>query len=367
MTLDMLGPWGRFALVALAIVVVTQLLHRLLRPVVRRLAGFTAMSNAIVNRCDRPVQWLVPLLAMQLALQGMPEDTPGIAHAQHLVGILVIIAAAWALIGSIRGVADGVIALHPSTVADNLAARRIQTQTRVLSRIAAGAVLIAGLAFVLMTFPRARQLGTSLLASAGVAGLVVGIAAKSVFSNLLAGLQIALAQPIRIDDVLIIEGEWGRVEEITATYVVLKIWDERRLIIPLGWFMEHPFQNWTRRSAQLLGTVFLWVDYTLPVEAIRTEAQRLCEASPKWDKRVCTVVVVDANDRAMQLRILASSVDSGSNFDLRCALREGLIAFIQREYPQALPRFRAEVEQQQPTAEASLPPPFSPNPSASPG
>jgi len=214
----------------------------------------------------------------------------------------------------------------------------------VLSRIATGTVLVAGLAFVLMTFPRARQLGASLLASAGVAGVIVGIAARSVFSNLLAGLHIALAQPIRIDDVLIVENEWGRVEEITATYVVLKIWDERRLIIPLGWFMDHPFQNWTRRSADILGTVFLWVDYTLPVQAVRGEARRLCEASPHWDRRVCVVQVTDASDRAMQLRILVSSAASGSNFDLRCELREGLIDFIQREFPRALPQLRASLD-----------------------
>jgi small-conductance mechanosensitive channel len=195
-----------------------------------------------------------------------------------------------------------------------------------------------------MTFPRARQLGASLLASAGVAGLVVGIAARSVFSNLLAGLQIALAQPIRIDDVLIVEGEWGRVEEITATYVVLKIWDERRMVIPLGWFIEHPFQNWTRRSAELLGTVFLWVDYTLPVDAIRAEVKRICEASPNWDRRVCVVQVTDANERAMQLRILVSSVASGPNFDLRCELREALIGFILREHPEGLARVRAVVD-----------------------
>ena len=203
-------------------------------------------------------------------------------------------------------------------------------------------VLVTGLAFILMTFPRARQLGASLLASAGVAGLIVGIAARSVFSNLLAGLQIALAQPIRIDDVLIVEGEWGRVEEITATYVVLKIWDERSLIVPLGWFIEHPFQNWTRRSADILGTVLLWVDYTLPVEAVRKEAQRLCEASPHWDRRVCAVQVTEATERAMQLRVLVSSSASGPNFDLRCELREALIDFIQREFPQGFPRVRAD-------------------------
>jgi small-conductance mechanosensitive channel len=171
-----------------------------------------------------------------------------------------------------------------------------------------------------------------------------------VFSNLLAGLQIALAQPMRIDDVVIIEGEWGRVEEITATYVVVKIWDERRLVVPLSWFIENPFQNWTRRSAQILGTVFLWVDYTLPVESIRREARRLCEASPHWDRRVCAVQVTDSNERAMQLRILVSSSESGANYDLRCELRESLIGYLQREHPQALPTLRARLDGAAPDA-----------------
>jgi len=339
-----LDPWGRLALFAVFVVVVAQIGHRMLRPVVLRLAGFSPVLLCVVRRCDRPVQWLVPLAALQLLLQGLPADLTGLATVEHLNGVFTIAVITWLGTAAIRGLADGLILLHPSQEADNLAARRIQTQTRVLSRIASGAVLVAGLAFILMTFPRARQLGASLLASAGVAGLVVGIAARSVFSNLLAGLQIALAQPIRIDDVLIVEGEWGRVEEITATYVVLRIWDERRLIVPLGWFIEHPFQNWTRRSAEILGTVFLWVDYTLPVDAIRREARRLCEASPDWDRRVCIVQVTDANDRAMQLRVLASSAASGPNFDLRCTLREGLIDFVQREHPHALPRMRADMD-----------------------
>jgi small-conductance mechanosensitive channel len=339
-----LDPWVRFVVVAAVIVAVAQLVHRLLRPVVRRLAGWSPMMQALVRRCDRPVQTIVPLLAMHVALQGMPEGTPALAVVEHVSGVLIVAAFTWLAVGAIRAVGDGVITLHPVNVADNLAARRIHTQTRVLTRIASSAALVAGLAFMLMTFPRARQLGASLLASAGVAGLVVGLAARSVFSNLLAGLQIALAQPMRIDDVVIIEGEWGRVEEITATYVVVKIWDERRLVVPLSWFIEHPFQNWTRRSADILGTIFLWVDYTLSVEAIRDEARRLCEASPQWDRRVCVVQVTDSNDRAMQLRILVSSRESGANFDLRCQLREGLIGYIQREHPQALPTLRARLD-----------------------
>ncbi|WP_280150438.1 mechanosensitive ion channel domain-containing protein [Piscinibacter sp. XHJ-5] len=349
-----LGPWGHIAWVTLVIVIVAQVAQRMLRPIVLRVAGFSPVLSGIVRRCDRPVQLLLPLAALQLALQGMPGDLEGLGTAQHLIGVLTIAAATWMAIAALRGVADGVIALHPANVADNLSARRVQTQTRVLARIGSGLVLLAGLSFILMTFPRARQLGASLLASAGVAGLIVGIAARSVFSNLLAGLQIALAQPIRIDDVLIVEGEWGRVEEIRATYVVLKIWDERRLIVPLGWFIEHPFQNWTRRSADILGTVFLWTDYTLPVEPIRREAKRLCEASPNWDGRVCVVQVTDASERAMQLRILVSSAASGPNFDLRCELREGLIDFVQREYPLALPALRARLDRQAPAAAESI-------------
>jgi small-conductance mechanosensitive channel len=149
---------------------------------------------------------------------------------------------------------------------------------------------------------------------------------------------------MRIDDVLIVEGEWGRVEEITATYVVLRIWDERRLIIPLGWFIEHPFQNWTRTTSDILGTVFLWVDYACPADAIRAEARRICEASPHWDRRVCIVQVTDASDRAMQLRVLVSSSASGANFDLRCELREKLIGFIAATYPQSLPALRAQLD-----------------------
>jgi|KBSSwiStaDraftv2_1062776.scaffolds.fasta_scaffold128091_2 small-conductance mechanosensitive channel len=338
------GAWGKFIIAAAAIVVLSQLAQRLLRPVVLRVSAHSTMLLALTRRCDRPVQLLVPLAAMQVALQALPDSLPGLGFIEHINAALTIGAITWLAMAAIRGVGDGIIALHPAEVADNLTARRIQTQTRVLTRVASGAALVAGVAFVLMTFPRARQFGASLLASAGVAGLVVGIAARSVVGNLLAGLEIALAQPMRIDDVLIVEGEWGRVEEIRATYVVLRLWDERRLIVPLGWFTDHPFQNWTRRSADILGTVMLWADYTLPVQALRAEAQRLCERSSHWDRRVCVVQVTDANERAMQLRILVSASSSGAAFDLRCELREGLIDFIQREFPAALPTLRAHVE-----------------------
>jgi small-conductance mechanosensitive channel len=162
-------------------------------------------------------------------------------------------------------------------------------------------------------------------------------------SNMIAGLQLALAQPIRLDDVLILKGEWGRVEEITATYVVLKIWDERRLIIPLNWFMENTFENWTRHSAQIMGTVLLWVDYRMPLAPLREEAQRVCEAAAEWDKRLCQLQVVEAGQSSVQLRVLVTSADASLNWDLRCKVREALVDFMQRDYPQHLPLMRAEL------------------------
>jgi small-conductance mechanosensitive channel len=192
----------------------------------------------------------------------------------------------------------------------------------------------------LMTFPGARQVGASLLASAGVVGIVAGIAARPVFSNLIAGLQIALAQPIRLDDVLIVEGEWGRVEEITGTYVVLKLWDERRLIVPLQWFIEHPFQNWTRTSAQIHQSVFLFLDYAMPIDPLRAELQRVLESAAEWDGRTAQVAVTDSTDRTIKVRVLVSARAAGPAFDLGCKVREALLAFVAREYPACLPHAR---------------------------
>jgi small-conductance mechanosensitive channel len=286
---------------------------------------------------------LMPLIALQGVWQVAPVTFPLLAVVRHTNVLLLLAAVTWLGLRVVRGIAQGVIRLHPIDVEDNLHARRVHTQTRMLARTAMFIVLLTGLALMLMTFPEARQFGASLLASAGVVGIVAGIAARPVFSNLIAGLQIALAQPFRLDDVLIIQGEWGRVEEITGTYVVLKIWDERRLIIPLQWLIENPFQNWTRSSAQIIGTVFVWVDYRMPLGPLREAAQRACEAAPEWDQRLCKLELVEAGERSMQLRVLVTSGNSSLNWDLRCKVREALIDVMQREYPQHLPLMRAEL------------------------
>jgi Small-conductance mechanosensitive channel len=229
-------------------------------------------------------------------------------------------------------------------VVDNLEARRIQTQTRVISRVLMGAIILLGTSIVLLSFDPVKQIGRTLLASAGIVGLVAGIAAKPVFGNLIAGLQIALTQPIRLDDVVIVEGEWGRIEEIGSSYVVVRIWDERRMVVPLSWFIENPFQNWTRRSADLLGTAFLWLDYRTPVAAVRQELERICHNEPLWDGRVCVTQVTETSEQTIQVRLLVSARNSGDAFDLRCLVRERMIDFLVREHPYALPRLRAQVE-----------------------
>lgn len=331
-------------LVAAAVSVLLALLvHRISAKVVLRLTRSLPISNRTAQQCRAPALLLMPLLALQAVWQVAPDSFALIAGVRHVNVLLLLAGLTWLGLRAARGVAQGIISLHPLNIEDNLNARRIHTQTRMLSRTAMFIIVLAGISLMLMTFPEARQIGASLLASAGVVGIVAGIAARPIFSNLIAGLQIALAQPFRIDDVLIIEGEWGRVEEITGTYVVLKIWDERRMVIPLQWFIEKPFQNWTRSSAQIIGTVFLWVDHRMPLAPLREAARQACAQAIEWDRRLCLLQVVEAGEHAMQLRVLVTSSDSSLNWDLRCKVREALVDCMQRDWPQHLPLMRAEV------------------------
>jgi small-conductance mechanosensitive channel len=345
-----------WALAALAAAALGALVHRLGRPVVLRVSRPFPTLGAMARHCEAPSAWALPLLMLQLVLRSAPDALPAIAALRHAVTVALILALTWLVQRAVRGAAEAVLARYPVAVEDNLLARRVHTQTRVLTRSLMAGVGLLGLAAVLMTFPEVRAVGASLLASAGLAGLVVGMAARPVLSNLIAGVQLALTQPIRLDDVLIVEGEWGWVEEITGTYVVLRLWDLRRLVVPLQWFIEHPFQNWTRSSAEIVGSVFWWVDYRLPVAPLRAELERLCRAAPEWDGKLALLQVTDASERAMQLRALVTARDSPKAWDLRCRVREGLIDFIQREYPQYLPRVRAEMFAA-PEAAAAAPPP----------
>jgi small-conductance mechanosensitive channel len=193
-----------------------------------------------------------------------------------------------------------------------------------------------------MTIGAVRQVGVSLFASAGVAGLAVGLAARPLLANLIAGVQLAMTQPIRIEDAVIVENEWGWIEEITSTFVVVRLWDLRRMIVPLAYFMEKPFQNWTREGSAIIGSVLLYLDYTAPVDRIRARAAEIAAASKIWDRRVVNVQVSDTTERVMQVRVLVSAANASAAWDLRCEMREKLIEFLRAEHPESLPRSRIE-------------------------
>jgi hypothetical protein len=255
----------------------------------------------------------------------------------------MIAATAWLAINLTAVFDDFISSKFKIDVSDNLLARRVHTRTRVLQRVASITILIVAASAILMTFPSIRHIGISLFASAGVAGLIVGMAARPVLSNIIAGIQIAMTETIRIDDVVVIEKEWGRIEEIGATNVVVRLWDLRHLVVPLSYFIERPFENWTHKTADILATVFLYTDYSVPVEDIRTEFYRLLQTSEMWDGKAWSLQVTNTTERSMELRALMSAPDSATAWNLRCHIREKLIWFLQARYPQSLPRIRAEL------------------------
>lgn len=254
----------------------------------------------------------------------------------------------WLIIKAVDVLNEVVCNKYDISVKDNLKARKVHTQLDVLRDIALVLVIIIGLAMALMAFPKGKAMGNTILASAGIIGIVVGMAAQKTIGTFIAGLQIAFTQPIRLDDVVIVENEWGRIEEIALTYVVVRIWDQRRLIVPVTYFIENPFQNWTRTTAELLGTIYIYCDYTVPIEKIRQCLQDIVEQSDKWDKRVCGLQVTHATDRTLELRALVSAADASLAWDLRCEVREKLVSILQRDHPESLPKIRAELDPCQP-------------------
>jgi small-conductance mechanosensitive channel len=330
------------ALLALAFVVALSV-HRAAVAILTRVLG---MRHPILTRIIAGTQGpsrlalLVFALAVTIPAAPLPDDTAVLLSRLLLQATIALLG--WIAIAAIHIATDIYLMRFRIDVADNLLARKHVTQMRILTRAADTLVILLTVGFALMTFPAVRQYGVSLFASAGVAGIVVGLALRPLLSNLLAGVQLAVTQPIRLEDVVIVENEWGWIEEITSTYVVVRIWDLRRLIVPLTYFIEKPFQNWTREGAALLGTVMLYLDYRAPMDAIREQAKAIVEASPNWNRKVLAVQVTDAKDETIEVRILVSANDGGKAFDLRCEVREKLIAFLQREHADALPRRRQE-------------------------
>lgn len=331
----------RVLLVAGCMALVLTLAARLLCKLIIRVTSRLQFIGPLVMRICPALMCFLPLLGLQAVWAGAPPDTLLISGVRHLNGLAIIGVLTWMGVSAVQTLQEVIALQNPLDVKDNLRARRIHTQTQLLVRTLSFFVLLFGISMMLMTFPSVRQIGAGLLASAGVAGLAVGFAAKPVLGNIIAGLQIAVTQPIRLDDVVIVENEWGRIEEITGTYVVVRIWDERRLIVPLQYFIEQPFQNWTRETAGIIGSVFFWVDYSMPMQPLRDELDRLLDQIPElWDGRVKVLQVTDTSDKVIQLRVLASAFDAPSAWDLRCYLREHLVGYMQREYPDHLPRLR---------------------------
>lgn len=319
---------------------ITYLLSKLTTP-------FSFMQD-VLTRIKSPLHFLIPFIGLQIVWRSAPDNLALSGTISHLITLTIIANVIWLGLRVVDSIRQIIFNHHPIQVSDNRTARRIHTQTQVLVHILSFFVILFGIAAMLMTFPEAKKFGTSLLASAGLAGLAVGFAAKPVLGNLIAGLQIALTQPLTLDDVVIVEGEWGRIEEITSTYVVIKIWDERRLIVPLQYFIENPFQNWTRQSTQLLSFFYLWVDYAIPLEPLRKELENWCKQVPDlWDGRVSNLQVTDTSDKAIQLRILVSASNASNSWDLRCFLREKFVQFIAENYPNYLPQLRTNYYEDQ--------------------
>lgn len=318
-------------------------LHRIFRNVLRRsLAGRYPYVLSVFTRMRGVSRLALLILAMLIALPAASFDSQTAYWLARFLLITIIGLVGWAAVATLHITADLYLLRFRLDTEDNLLARKHNTQVRVLLRSADVLIALFTIGGALMTFDPVRQYGVSLFASAGVAGIIAGLAARPVLSNLFAGVQLAMTQPIRIADAVIVENEWGTIEEITSTYVVVRLWDLRRMIVPLSYFIEKPFQNWTRESSALIGVVMLYLDYSAPIGAIREKLQEIVRQSKLWNGTTAGLQVTDANDRSIEVRILVSADNAGATFDLRCEVREKLIDFLQREHPYALPRQRSE-------------------------
>jgi small-conductance mechanosensitive channel len=309
---------------------------------------------AMVHRMSGPSRLIFPLVAILAGVPIVPLPAGSKDPIERLLGLAIVGAVAWLVVALVGFGADLAKRRYRLDEEDNLHARQVDTRLDILTRTLITLIILVAVSAGLMTFPAIRAIGATLLASAGLAGIAAGLAARPILENLVAGVQIALTQPIRIDDVVIVETEYGRIEKITATYVVVRLWDWRRMVLPLTYFIEHPFQNWTYSKAELIGSVFLYLDYTIPVDAVREEVPRILAATPLWDKNVVNVALTDAKESTVELRILVSARNSSELFDLRCLVREKLIAFVRERYPASLPGTKVQLV---PAAPASGAPP----------
>ncbi|MET7750207.1 mechanosensitive ion channel family protein [Micromonospora sp. NPDC005367] len=312
----------------------------------RRLGRRSRLMTELTDHAHRPFQVAATVVAIQFAVRFTTTyavGTPWRRTLLHLLVLAVIASAAWLVAALLVVVEDTALARFRVDVPDNRHARRVRTQVVMLRRLTIVVIVILTLGVMLMTVPSVRGVGAGVLTSAGVVGVVAALAAQSLLGNVFAGLQLAFSDAVRLDDVVVVEGEWGRIEELTLSYVVVQIWDDRRLILPTSYFTSTPFQNWTRTEAAVLGTAEFDVDWAVPVQAMREELRRLVESTELWDGRVCVLQVTDATGGAVRIRALVSAADAGSLWDLRCLVREHLVAWVRDQRPTAMPRVRTEL------------------------
>ena len=296
----------------------------------------------VIDRTRRLGQFIVVLFATGFASTLLPFDTETQDIVRHILAALFVIQLGWIAKVATNLALDRYIRGLDINASDNLLARKAATQMRIFRQALNVLIATVTIALALMSFDAVRQFGVSLFASAGIAGIVAGFAARPMLENLIAGVQLAITQPLRLDDAVVINNEWGWVEEINSTYIVVRLWDWRRQVVPLSYLFQNPFTNWTRSSSSIIGTVLIYADYTLPMAAVRTKATEIVKGSPLWDGTVVNVQVSDAREHVIEVRVLASASDSGRAWDLRCEIREKLIAFIQDSFPESLPRVRRE-------------------------
>jgi small-conductance mechanosensitive channel len=328
---------------------------RLLRPLLSERHPYW---SALLHATKGPTRLALLVLALAIALPAASFDPDISDILGKVLTIATIVLIGWIALTAVQLAGDLYIARARAEGVDILVARKYVTQVRILRQVVDTLIVVLTVSAALMTFEPVRQYGVSLFASAGVAGLVAGLAARPMLSNLIAGLQIATTQPIRLEDEVVVESQWGRVEEINSTYVVLGLWDMRQMIVPLSYFIEKPFENWTRDSTALIGAVVLHVSYQAPIERLRDKAVEIVKASPYWDGNLIKLQVQDARESSLELRVIASARTSGEVAELRYLIREQMIEFLQREYPACLPAraVTAAAPAADPTASPDVPP-----------
>lgn len=321
------------------------IVYLFLNQIIRKLERKTnhELIKAIRKNQRIPFILLIIILALWLpfSFTQVPETITNTAN--KILNLLIIVIFAWIAIRLVKLIKFLVLKQYDIEQKNNLKARKVYTQFKIIERVLVIIILVVAISLALMTFSEIRKIGISLIASAGITGIILGFAAQKIIGGVLAGIQLAFTQPIRLDDVVIVENEWGRIEEINLTYVVVKIWDERRLIVPSTYFIEKPFQNWTKTSSEILGTVFIYTDYNVPFDEIRNELTRLLQSCELWDGKVNNLQVTNSTEKTVEIRALVSAVDSSVAWDLRVYIRENLIKFIQKNYPGSLPVSRVQI------------------------